>query len=430
MDASVIVLDNPTGVRTGRVGHIHPAPWYRRVFLAFTRIGADPSDPPEVALQKRALVLASVGEATLSTIWVVSYWAMDLPVSALIPFFYQLVTAANIIRFARTRSYSAFRNCEYTLSLLLPFALQLSLGGFLPSSGVILWSFTSPVAALMVSGRKTAVRCFIAFLAVIAIAGALDPFLVKMTDHIPAWVNITFFCLNIAAVTGTCYLLMQYFVHQRQLATDALAQERERSEQLLRNVLPVSIAERLKDGGTAIADRTEDAGVLFADLVGFTPLSAGMDPHALVELLDSVFSEFDVLAEQHGLEKIKTIGDAYMVASGLLDHEAAHAERLAAMAIGMREVVRARPPLALRIGIDIGPVVAGVIGRRKFIYDLWGDTVNTAGRMESHGVSDGIQVTERAYLRLRVHYTFEDRGIIEIKGKGPMRAYLLQGARE
>ncbi len=399
------------------------------MFQWITAIGADPADAPEVALQKRALVLASVGEAALATIWVASYWAMDLPVSAVIPFFYQLVTVANLVGFARTRRYRTFRNCEYTLSLLLPFALQLSLGGFLPSSGVILWSFTSPVASLVVSGRKVAVRWFIAFLAVIVVAGALDPYLEKKTDHIPTWVNITFFCLNIASVTGTCYLLMQYFVHQRQLASDALARERERSEALLRNVLPVSIAESLKAGDTVIADRTADAGVLFADLVGFTPISAGMDPNELVELLDGVFSEFDVLAERHGLEKIKTIGDAYMVASGLLDHEASHAERLAGMALDMREVVRARPPLALRIGIDIGPVVAGVIGRRKFIYDLWGDTVNTASRMESHGVTDSIQVTERAYLRLREHYTFEDRGMMDIKGKGPMRAYLLIGRK-
>jgi adenylate cyclase len=349
--------------------------------------------------------------------------------SAAIPFAYQLVTAANLIAFARTRQYRVFRGCEQALALMLPFALQLSLGGFLPSSGVILWSFTSPISALVMTGRKSAMRWFIAFLVVIVIAGVLDPYLVKKTDHIPAWVNITFFCLNIAAVTSTCYLLMRYFVHQRQLATDALAQERERSETLLRNVLPVSIAERLKAGSSVIADRTADAGVLFADLVGFTPLSAGMDPDELVELLDGIFSEFDALAEQHGLEKIKTIGDAYMVASGLLDHASSHAERLAEMALGMREIVRARPRLALRIGIDIGPVVAGVIGRRKFIYDLWGDTVNTASRMESHGVTDGIQVTERAYTRLREHYDFEDRGMLEVKGKGAMRAYLLTGRK-
>jgi adenylate cyclase len=389
------------------------------------RIGSDPADPPEVALQKRTLVLTAVLMVVLSTIWVVIYAWLGLYLSAAIPFLYQMIEVINLAVFARTRRYRFFRACELAQSLILPFALQLSLGGFVASSGVVLWSFTAPVGALLFSGRRSAMRWLVAFFIVVVIAGALDPYLVDHAEQIPYALRLAFFCMNILAVTCSTYLLMRYFVSELDRAKNELAHERERSEQLLRNVLPVSIAERLKAGESVIADGTSDAGVLFADIVGFTPLTATMEPDAIVKLLNEVFSEFDALAEKHGLEKIKTIGDAYMVASGLLDSGPKHAERLGEMALDMLDVVRKYPPLALRIGVDVGPVVAGVIGRRKFIYDLWGDTVNTASRMESHGVSGSIQVTERARQRMDGHFAFEDRGIIDVKGKGPMQAYLL-----
>ena len=177
-----------------------------------------------------------------------------------------------------------------------------------------------------------------------------------------------------------------------------------------------------------IADRFEHATVLFADIVDFTPISARIAPHEVVELLDSVFSEFDDLAERYGLEKIKTIGDAYMVAAGIPDARPDHVRAVADMALAMLEVAAGRREgLALRIGIETGPVVAGVIGRRKFIYDLWGDTVNTASRMESYGVPGKIQVTERVATALDEAYEFERRGTVEIKGKGPMPTWFLRG---
>jgi class 3 adenylate cyclase len=154
-----------------------------------------------------------------------------------------------------------------------------------------------------------------------------------------------------------------------------------------------------------------------------------MRPEQLVRVLDEVFTLFDGLVADHGLEKIKTIGDAYMVASGLLGEGTGHAEDLAEMALEMREAIARTPTLEVRIGMDIGPVVAGVIGQRKFIYDLWGDTVNTAGRMESHGIPGAIQVTERAYARLASAFAFDERGVIDVKGKGPMRTYLLIASR-
>jgi class 3 adenylate cyclase len=209
-----------------------------------------------------------------------------------------------------------------------------------------------------------------------------------------------------------------------------LLAERERSERLLLNVLPGPIATRLKQGDEVIADRFPEVTVLFADLVDFTRRSQATTPEKVVKVLDDLFTAFDRLAERLGLEKIKTIGDAYMVVGGLPEPRPDHAQAVAEMALALREeVVRHRDPagrpLALRIGIDTGPVVAGVIGRRKFSYDLWGDTVNVASRMESTGVAGCIQITERAYQQLRGRYRFERRGPVQVKGKGVLDTWFL-----
>ena len=213
-------------------------------------------------------------------------------------------------------------------------------------------------------------------------------------------------------------------------ANRLLLAERERSERLLLNVLPGPIATRLKQGDEVIADRFPEVTVLFADLVDFTRRSQDITPERVVLVLDDLFTAFDGLAERLGLEKIKTIGDAYMVVGGLPEPRPDHAQAVAEMALALREeVVRHRDPagrpLSLRIGIDTGPVVAGVIGRRKFSYDLWGDTVNTASRMESTGTAGCIQVTERAYQRLRGCYRFERRGPVQVKGKGVLDTWFL-----
>lgn len=209
--------------------------------------------------------------------------------------------------------------------------------------------------------------------------------------------------------------------------------EQERADRLLLNILPEQIARRLKDDPKTIADGFHDVTVLFADLVGFTPMSEKMSPNETLQLMDRVFSRFDELVDQFGLEKIKTVGDAYMLAGGLPDANASHAEDVARMALAMQKEVRTfhgpqGEPLSIRIGIATGPVVAGVIGRKKFLYDLWGDTVNTASRMESCGEPDTIQVSETTWRRLRDRFTLRERGEIEIKGKGRVMTWFLEGA--
>jgi adenylate cyclase len=206
--------------------------------------------------------------------------------------------------------------------------------------------------------------------------------------------------------------------------------EQEKSERLLLNILPKPIAERLKQEQSTVADSFAEVTVLFADIVDFTRLSAHVSPRELVELLNRIFSVFDKLAEKHGLEKIKTIGDAYMVVGGLPTPRPDHAEAIAEMAIDMQNAIAEfrgndNEPFSIRIGIHTGPVVAGVIGTKKFVYDLWGDTVNTASRMETQGLPGSIQVTGATYERLRDKFVFEERGVIDVKGKGKMQTYLL-----
>jgi class 3 adenylate cyclase len=232
------------------------------------------------------------------------------------------------------------------------------------------------------------------------------------------------------AVTVALVVSVSVYARRRALAAeDAIDAERARSESLLRNMLPESIAQQLKDAPRAIAQGHDEVTVLFADIVGFTPLSQTMTPHELVRLLNDVFTAFDEMAQRHGLEKIKTIGDAYMVVGGVPNARPDHAAAVAAMALDMRAAVsRFHVGLNLRLGMHTGPAVAGVIGTAKYSYDLWGDTVNTAARMESHGEPGRIHLTAECRKALGDRFAIEERGTIAVKGKGELRTFWLVGA--
>ncbi|HEY9742300.1 MAG TPA: adenylate/guanylate cyclase domain-containing protein [Coleofasciculaceae cyanobacterium] len=244
------------------------------------------------------------------------------------------------------------------------------------------------------------------------------------------WIATTFLIVAVLVALSLAGAVARQFAS----ALRALAMEQMKSERLLLNILPSPIAQQLKREECTIADSFAEVTVMFADIVGFTELAAETEPIELVEILNVIFSEFDQLTEEHGLEKIKTIGDAYMVVGGLPAVKPNHAEAIAAMALDMQTCITefckdTGKDLSIRIGINTGPVIAGIIGTKKFIYDLWGDTVNIASRMESHGLPDNIQVTEATYKRLKKQYVFEERGPIQVKGKGEMNCYLLKGKR-
>jgi len=267
-----------------------------------------PVEDEDARVRRSTLVLSTVLVCLLAPAWIVTYFALGLPVPASIPLGYVVVSLRSLLRFARTRRYGPFVWTQLALMLALPFALQWSLGGFVASSGVSLWGLTSPLGALMFVGPRAAVPWFVAYLGLLGASTGLEPVLEPAA--IPEPVRIAFFAGNLTGVSLTAYLLLQYFVRQRD-------REHERSERLLLNVLPAPISARLKRHGGVIADRFPEATVLFADIEGFTPRSAALEPERVVALLDEVFSDFDRLVEERGLEKIKTIGDAYMVAGGI-----------------------------------------------------------------------------------------------------------------
>jgi guanylate cyclase len=407
----------------------------RRVALLLERladIGARPGDSHDERLRQGTLIFASVLITVLSVVWVATYLSYGYPLSAAIPATYQVVTLVGLGVLARTRRFELFRTIQLVMFLGLPALLQISLGGFVASSAVILWGIFTPLAALALLGVRRSVVWIAAYFGVLVALALVDARVSQTPANLPTGLVVAFFVLNVMGVTLSAYVTLGYFVEQRVRAHRALQAERERSERLLLNVLPQPIAELLKTGDGVIAEQYDAVSVLFADLVGFTERSAAMSPDELVSLLDRTFSGFDRLADAEGLEKIKTIGDAYMVAGGLPERRPDHLQAVARIALAMRtEIVvigeeTGQPWLAVRIGIDTGPAVAGVIGRRKFIYDLWGDTVNTASRMESHGVPGEIQVTERVAARLGPGFVVRPRGTVVVKGKGPMTTYFLQ----
>jgi adenylate cyclase len=406
----------------GSAGRLHVPGWVAR----YAAMGALPSDSEELRVRKTVLTISATLMASLAFVWVATYAWLGLWLSAAIPFVYQLASAASIAVFAVTHRYRWFRSSQLVMSLLLPFALQWSLGGFGNSSGVSLWAFTAPLGALLFVGARQAWPWFVAFAGLVVLSGVIDSTLAADAPDVPGRVIVIFFVLNVVAVAGTAFILLQYFVQARE-------REQARSERLLLNVLPEPVAARLKAEEGIIADAYADVTVLFADIVGFTPLAEKLAAEEVVAMLDRVFATWDRLAISFGVEKIKTIGDAYMAASGIPLHRTDHVEAAADMALAMRaELDRVLtsdgPNLQVRIGIDTGPVVAGVIGRSKFIYDLWGDTVNTASRMESHAPVGEIQVTQRTFERLCESYDLWPRGNVDVKGKGPMLTYLLVGA--
>ncbi|MDQ2935404.1 MAG: adenylate/guanylate cyclase domain-containing protein [Chloroflexota bacterium] len=399
------------------------APTLRR--LAF--LGVAETDADEIRTQKATLTLAAVSITLLSFIWVGTYWALGLTQAAAIPLAYQVASVASLVIFARTRSYRFFRFSQAAMMTLLPFLLQWTLGGYVASSAVSLWALVAAIGTLFYFTADESIPWFVAFLGLTLLSGLLEPGLSRNPAAMPDLVRVAFFVLNVIGVSLTAYLLLQYAVRARD---EAFA----RSEGLLLNVLPKSIAQRLKREPGVIAEAHAEVTVLFADVVDFTPFTERTEPEQVVGVLDTIFSAFDALAARHGLEKIKTIGDAYMVASGLPEPRVDHATAMAEMALDMRaEFGGLCEPLgldlAIRIGMDSGPVIAGVIGRHKFTYDLWGDTVNTASRMESHGLAGQIQVSEATYRRLCETYEFDERGEIEVKGKRRQRAYLLVGRK-
>ena len=386
------------------------------------RIGTAAADTNEVALQKRLAVVLCAGTLPLTTLWSVIYLLMHTPLAAVAPVFYTVFTLANTALFAWTRNLKFYRFTQLLVILILPWLVTIALGGFQQSSAVIVWAALCPLGSLLLEEPRRTLLWIVGFVALLPITALLQPHLTPA--HLPDTFVTWFFVLNLGTVIAVIFGLLHYFVRRRDFFQES-------SEMLLLNILPKEISEALKTEPRAIAAHYDEASILFADIVGFTPMAATMLPLTLVDLLNDVFECFDDLVDKYELEKIKTIGDCYMVAAGVPRQRVDHAEALVSFALDMQAEIGKRTfggrRLAFRMGINSGPVVAGVIGRRKFIYDLWGETVNMASRMESHGTSGVIQITRNTFDLVREHFDCQARGPIEVKGVGRVETWDVTG---
>ncbi len=392
-------------------------------------VGADPHDDDDLRARKALLVLISVLILPVSALWGALYLVLGSPVG-IVPLVYFGVLLGAIGVFSRTRDFHWLLRVGEVDILLAPTLSMIPLGGFVAAGGVGLWGILAPLGALVFGEVRAAARWYVAWVLVFLGSGIAGEITGPVWSPLPSWFTTTMLAANIAVGGGIVFTLLAVFARQRRDALAALRVEQAKAEDLLLNILPRSIAERLKAQNRPIADHFASASILFADVVDFTPWSNRLPAAEVVGYLDRLFSHFDELAERYGLEKIKTIGDSYMVAAGVPTPRPDHARALALMAFDMVETMRTGNDLGdlgleLRVGINSGPVVAGVIGRKRFLYDLWGDAVNMASRMESHGTPGRIQVTRATYELLAREFECEPRGTITVKGKGEVEAWYL-----
>lgn len=406
----------------------------QQILLLFSHVGSSPDDSDELKLQKTLLVLGSFMFIATGAMWGILYFSFGEYTAGSIPLGYALVSSLSVVAFHWTRKYHFFLFTQLLLILFLPFLLMIALGGFIKSSAVILWSLLSPLGAMLFGEPRMALRWLAAYLTLAVLSGYFEFHPLVSSSLSPTTITV-FFILNIGTVSAIAIFLLAYFVGEKNKLFMLLQGEQIKSENLLLNVLPKEIASILKNESRTIAEQYMEASILFADMVGFTPLSARLDPVEVVELLNEAFSFFDSLLDKYSVEKIRTIGDSYMVVSGVPRRRANHAQALVRMALEMRDFTATHTfhngqKVSFRIGINSGPVIGGVIGKRKFVYDVWGDPVNVASRMESHGIGGTIQITRATYELIKDEFVCEPRGTVDVKGKGEMEVWLVHSSKE
>lgn len=398
---------------------------------------------PEEKLSGDMLMLTTGFMMCAAALWLAIYWTMGYQYSTAIPLVFQGLSFLTIALYWKFRRVYAFAVIQLALILFTPFAMQWAIGNFVNSSGVSLWGLMAPVGAVTVLGTRQSMPWFFAWLFMTVMAGVFDYLLSGTVQRFDLQTVAVFFVLNFAAISVMIYSLLWYFANEKQklrqqvdASHEEIRLERDRSERLLLNILPPAIAERLKRNEVNIAQGHADVTVMFADIVGFTRMTEELSPVETVKILNDVFSIFDDAADKYHVEKIKTIGDAYMAAAGLDTGAQIHyADAVAHMALDMQGKIeeyrqRTGERIEIRIGIGTGPVVAGVIGKKKFIYDMWGDTVNVAFRMAADAYSGAIQVDLMTYRRLQHRFRFDEVHEVEIKGKGRMQVFHLMGPLE
>jgi adenylate cyclase len=378
------------------------------------------TDDDDLRLRKRVAVIA--GYILIVAALQLPLLSQGHPLGWIVAATMPVVSAANLFLLVRTHRFDRYVTLLVVMVLGSAAVIEVSLGGLGGSSAAIVFAFLGPVFALLALGPRRATAWFVAFLAVVIGVILLDPVVSSRIPPQPYPLRLIWYAANLFVPLGITFALLRYTDVRRRRAEA-------RSEELLTNAIPAAIAARLKRGEGRIAESYPETTVLFADLAGFTPWARATDPARVVGFLDGLFTSFDELAAESGVEKIKTIGDAYMAVAGAPEPRTDHAQATMRLARGMLAAAREQfdVPLELRIGLASGPVVGGVIGDRRILFDLWGDTVNTAARMQSSGIPGRIQVAASTRELLGDGWSFEEREPVDVKGLGPMTTYLLAG---
>lgn len=383
-----------------------------------------PSDTTVDVLKKLVLLLGNLGGYFFSIVLALLYNYHNLATPAILACIYLVAVTFVYVYYFRTKD---LNRTAFLFSFLLFLELvvqHLALGGFKSSGVLFIWVAACAIMAIITGQSRMAALWIILFLVATGIFAWTEPFIAASNPVVPERLSNLLFALNFGF--GLTYMISNsfYFMYLLEVA-------RKQADDLLLNILPGPIAKRLKEGEETIADNYESASIMFVDIVNFTPVSAASTPKEMVVLLSGMFSGFDQLVEKHNAEKIETIGDSYMVAVGLPLLRDDHAQVIASLALDIQAYIASGimingRAINCRIGINSGPVTAGVIGRKKISYHVWGDTVNTASRMESHGFPGQIQISETTYDLIKGSFHCEPRGLIDVKGKGLMKTYLLK----
>ena len=410
---------------------VDPREGLARWIRLFADAGLSPDDTEADRLRKRVLTLTVMTVVAVVSVLAVTYAVVGLTRAAIVPAAYVIVTGIAFVVFAKTKNDIPFRNVQLVLYLIFPPVLQWVLGGYLEGSAVVMLAAIAPVLALMLLGRRWSAALLVLFAIIAVGAGLADVVFEQPVSVVPSEVVVGLIVMNMVGLVTIVYFPLAFYIMAYGRAHDALQAERRRSERLMISLLPASVASRLKAGEQVIADQLSGVAVLFADMVGFTSATERLPAQEIVRRLNEAFTVFDRLTEARGLDKIKTIGDSYMVAGGITSDDPQSVHDVADLALAMRESAKslsidAANPLQLRFGIDVGPVIAGVVGEQMLVYDIYGDVVNTASRMASHGTPNQIHVTGRVRARLDGEFELESRGSIPIKGKGEMETFFLE----
>jgi len=407
--------------------------FWTKAFLILSRYSTEPEDSEEWRL-KKIIGMVSALFGTLSWLgYGLLYGLFNERGAGLVCVGAGVLFILGLSTYGMFRRYAAFWYYVFVVHTLGITLVHVLLGGFALSGMVIVWTLLIPIETLVAYKSRPAFAMFLGVAAIMLVVAFLQPYYVRTTNHFPPSLLAALHVMNTLGLAVYVLLAVYYYVWRNEVLSRLVLREQEKGEALLLNILPKEIAAILKNENRVIADQFESATILFADIVAFTPMSATMTPTELVELLNEVYSSFDALVEKYGVEKIKTIGDCYMVAAGVPRCNPDHARVLTQLALDIRDQFNQHEfrgrRLKIRIGLNSGSVIAGVIGRKKFSYDLWGDAVNTASRMESGGAAGCIQVTDATYELIRDDFICESRGTVTVKGKGEMNIWYVLGKR-